>query len=124
MRAAGRFTAVEMHALGVTPAELRKGGYPLKQLKEGVGLGVADLKEAGYSADELEDVGFSAKALRECFSVEECLSDPKIGYECKEFREAGFSAADLKRYRGLSARELCFAARCRTGSSALCASLK
>ena len=62
LRVAGCFSAASS-TIGLTAAELREGGFPL-QLKEHVGLG-AGLREAGFTADALEDVGFTSKQLRE-----------------------------------------------------------
>ena len=40
-------------------------GFPVRELKEQIGLSVPQLREAGFSADNLEDVGFTATQLRE-----------------------------------------------------------
>eukprot|EP00434_Breviolum_minutum_P033346 symbB.v1.2.029506.t1/scaffold3240.1/size60461/1 len=73
-----------------------KAGYSAKD----AGFSAKDLKDAGFSAAEMKKNGYSAKDVKDAgFSAAEIM---KVGYSAKD---AGFSAKDLKD-AGFSAKQM------------------
>jgi len=85
-------TAAQMLAAGFTPKELRDAGYSLQDLLA-AGLSPQALKDAGFSAADLRRAGLSAEALK------------AAGFNADQLKKAGFSATALKN-AGFGAKDL------------------
>ena len=94
-----------------TALELRNFGYTLIQLKDN--FDIIALKEAGFSAKELKEVGFNIRKLKEAgFNINELFD---LGFNLIELKVVGFTLNDFKQIKinqsdilslGFSAREL------------------
>lgn len=132
LRAEGVSAAAIRRISGCTAAQLKAAGYTAKQLKD-AGFTAAELKRAGFDAAQLHAAGFSAAELRHAgftpaelaqagYSPAEIASSdnalpPGITPEdvkkagcsiaaLKKEREAGVSAAAIRKYAGCSAAAL------------------
>ena len=63
---------------------------------------IADFKELGYGLEDLKDVGFTAKQLKESFTLEQ-LKD--VGFNAMQLKIAEFTAQELNN-AGFDAMEL------------------
>lgn len=88
--------------LGCGTKQMKDAGYTAAELKA-AGFTAAELKDAGFSPADLKNAGFTGKELRAAGFSAQQLKD--AGFSPVQLKDAGFSAADLKN-AGLSAEQL------------------
>jgi ribosomal protein L13E len=119
----GVFSVQQLKQVGYTPAELKTGGHPEKEIcSAGYSLhdmktsgipvstyksssySVTALKLLGFSAHELELGGYSLSSIRQSYSLQQ-MKDSGItsailsnsGYRASELKAVGYSAGELSR---------------------------
>ena len=83
-------------------AALRAAGFTVEELRS-AGISAKDLRDAGFSVAELKGAGFNARELKDAgFSAGELK---KAGFTADALKDAGFSATDLRK-AGFSPQEI------------------
>lgn len=111
-RELGTSAATIKDTLGCPPEALREAGYSANDLKN-AGFTAAELKDAGFSLDDLKAAGFGARDLISAgYSPQELKNSgfslqalKDAGLNPNDLKNAGFSLQDLKA-AGFSANEL------------------
>lgn len=75
-------------------AALKAAGFTVEELRS-AGISAKDLRDAGFSVAELKGAGFNARELKDAgFSAGELK---KAGFTADALKDAGFSATDLRK---------------------------
>eukprot|EP00931_Biecheleriopsis_adriatica_P030098 TRINITY_DN17764_c0_g1_i2.p1 TRINITY_DN17764_c0_g1~~TRINITY_DN17764_c0_g1_i2.p1 ORF type:complete len:1556 (+),score=272.74 TRINITY_DN17764_c0_g1_i2:601-4668(+) len=92
------FSANCLRMFGVSTAELREAGYSAEELEMGKGIGSLEI-----SAAKIKSMGFPLESMKvQGFSATEMV---RLGFTAAEMRAAGFSAQDVKN-AGFTAQEM------------------
>lgn len=111
LKAAG-YTAKDLKAAGFTAADLKRAGFDPAELRA-AGFNAAQLRDAGFTPDELAKAGYSPaeiaaaeNALPPGITPEDVKKAGCSVAALRKEREAGVSAASIKKYAGCSADAL------------------
>lgn len=105
------YSAVDLKNLGYNAEELRNCGYSACEEKA-AGFSATDMKNAGFADGELKGAGFEQQALNAAGGLPQGLSASEIQKNnctpeyLKQLKEAGVSAAAVRRISGCSAKDL------------------
>jgi intracellular multiplication protein IcmE len=110
LKAAG-YNARQMKEIGFTAGRLRECGFDACELRQ-AGYSAQEMKDGGYSDGELKGAGYSDGEIRRASGLPDGITDDDIrksgcdALALSKLREAGVSAAAIRRINGCSAAQL------------------